>query len=41
MLLTGCVATPPLHEAATRGDTTQVQQLLDKGTDVNTKDIAN
>lgn len=41
MLLTGCVVTPPLHEAATRGDTTQVQQLLDKGTDVNTKDIAN
>jgi ankyrin repeat protein len=36
MLLTGCAL--PLNQAAMRGDTTQVQQLLDKGADVNTKD---
>jgi ankyrin repeat protein len=36
MLLTGCAS--PLKQAAMRGDTTQVQQLLDKGVDVNAKD---
>jgi uncharacterized protein len=41
MLLTGCVVIPPIHEAAMRGDTPRVQQLLDKGTDVNAKDVAN
>ena len=38
VLLTGCI---PLQQAAMRGDTTKVQQLLDKGTDVNVKDFGN
>jgi ankyrin repeat protein len=33
MLLTGCMS--PLNQAALRGDTTQIQRLLDKGVDVN------
>ena len=41
MLLTGCVVVPPLLEAAGRGDTAKVQQLLDNGTDVNAKDFGN
>jgi ankyrin repeat protein len=41
MLLTGCIAIPPLHQAAERGDTAQVQQLLDQGTDVNAKSAGN
>jgi len=41
MLLTGCVITPPLHEAAGRGDTAKVRQLLDQGTDVNAKAAGN
>lgn len=35
MLLTGCL---PLQRAAGRGDTAQVQQLLDQGIDVNARD---
>jgi ankyrin repeat protein len=35
MLLTGCES--PLNQAAQRGDTTRVQQLLDKGADINAK----
>jgi uncharacterized protein len=41
MLLTGCVVIPPLHEAAGRGDTAKVRQLLDQGTDVNAKSAGN
>ena len=41
MLLTGCIAVPPLHEAAGRGDTAKVQLLLDQGTDVNAKSAGN
>jgi len=36
MLLTGCIPLQsPLNEAAMRGDTAQVQQLLDNGADIN------
>jgi ankyrin repeat protein len=35
MLLTGCES--PLSQATQRGDTTQIQQLLDKGADINAK----
>ena len=35
MLLTGCES--PLNKAAQRGDTARVQQLLDKGVDVNAR----
>ncbi len=35
MLLTGCES--PLNQAAMRGDTTQVRQLLDKGADINAR----
>ena len=41
LLLTGCVVIPPLHEAAGRGDTATVRQLLDQGTDVNAKAAGN
>jgi len=41
MLLTGCVVVPPLLEAAGRGDTAKVQQLLDQGTDVNARAAGN
>ena len=37
MTLTACVSNPPLFDAAKAGDTSTMQVLLDKGTDVNTR----